>query len=53
MTPSAISAARSMSGKSMLGCSRPEPVTIEGRSGTWMKPTRGARERERTAWSVV
>src|SRR5438876_664255 len=42
-TPRAISTARSMSWRSMLGCSSPVAATIAGRSGTWMKPTRGGR----------
>src|SRR5437870_5357688 len=51
-TPRAISTARSMSGRSMLGYSSPEAATIAGRSGTWMKPTR-ARPAASPRWTTA
>src|SRR5262249_40728458 len=52
ITPRSVSTARSMSGKSMLGCSRPVAATIAGSSGKWTKPTRGGSGMSRTVWSV-
>ena len=52
ITPRIVSTARSMSGKSMLGCSSPAPATIAGRSGKWTNPMAGRRSRVLTVWSV-
>jgi hypothetical protein len=49
----AISMARAAIDKSMLGSSSLCAVTIDGRNGKWMKPTRIVRPRRASAWSVV
>lgn len=58
ITPSTVSTARSMRGRSMLGWSSAATATIAGSSGRWMKPTRGRRaagsrcRRPSSEWSV-